>query len=158
MGQTWRDGNFRKSPRIRNYDYSTQNYYFITICTHQKRCLFYSGGKLNRYGAVAQECLHQIPLRFAGYRIDKAVVMPNHIHAIIEIEGGVQLDLPTVIGLYKSAVAKKIHESGRNEPVWQRSFHDHIIRNQASYEKIWTYIDTNPFKWHEDCFYTELAE
>lgn len=158
MSQVPNAAGSRKSPRIKNFDYRTENYYFITICTHQKRCLFYSDGKLNDYGIAAQDCLLQIPMRFAGYRIDKAVVMPNHVHAIIALESKAQQDLPTVIGLYKSAVSKRIHLLEYWEPIWQRSFHDHIIRNQAYYEKIWTYIDTNPLKWHEDCFYTEPTE
>ena len=37
--------------------------------------------------------------------------------------------------------------------IWQRSFHDHVIRNQAGYDKIWLYIENNPVKWVEDCFY-----
>jgi len=48
----------------------------------------------------------------------------------------------------KGYVTKQI-----GHPVWQKLFHDHIIRNEKDYQKIWEYIDTNPFKWEEDCFY-----
>ena len=44
-------------------------------------------------------------------------------------------------------------EVEQEKKVWQRSFHDHVIRNQKRYERIWQYIDNNPQKWEEDCFY-----
>ena len=144
----------RKSPRIPQYDYSTVNSYFVTICTHEKRCIFYTKGTLNRLGLVAQECLFEIPKRYAGYRIDKCVVMPNHIHAIITIETTGEKDLSYVIGQYKSVTTKRIHQIYQDLVVWQRSFHDHVIRNQKRYDLVWNYIENNPLKWKEDCFYS----
>jgi dipeptidase len=85
---------------------------------------------------------------------DEYVVMPNHIHAILDVqEQGLKTDLPVVIGQYKMAVTKRIRSEKPGFQVWQRSFHDHVIRNRKSYEKIWTYIENNPAKWEEDCFY-----
>lgn len=148
----------RKSPRIPGYDYSAPNYYFITICTHEKRCIFGNPGALNTYGNYAEECLLKIQQLHPNLTIDKYVVMPNHVHTIIavspsDIENGVP-DIPTVIGQYKMAVTKKIHTHDPHKTVWQRSFHDHVIRNQHSYETIWTYIQNNPQKWEEDCFFS----
>ena len=144
----------RKSPRLQEYDYTTPNYYFITICTQQKKKLFGEIGNINRFGQIATEAFLQIPSHFSNVTVDKFVVMPNHVHAIIVLKES-QVNLSTVIGLYKSFVTKKIHEHMPDFRVWQASFHDHVIRNQKSYEKIWTYIDTNPIKWSEDCFYEE---
>jgi hypothetical protein len=62
-------------------------------------------------------------------------------------------DVAVIIGQYKTSVTKRIRQNKPGFQVWQRSFHDHVIRNQAGYEKIWTYIDNNPLKWDEDCFY-----
>ena len=144
----------RKSPRICGYDYSLPNYYFITICTHSKKCIFGKPNQLNAYGSIAENCLKEIEKVFPFIVLDKYVVMPNHIHGIfvIEDETGKQ-NLTTVLAQYKMSVTKKIRKIDPKIVVWQRSFHDHIIRNQASYEKIWMYIEDNPRKWDEDCFY-----
>ena len=144
----------RKSPRLKGYDYSTQNYYFVTVCTHQKRCIFGTPQKRNRFGEIAENGLCMIAEHFSGVSVDNYVVMPNHIHAIIVFENA-EVTLPVVVGQYKAFVTKRIHQQSSFETVWQKSFHDHIIRNQKSYERIWEYIETNPNKWEEDCFYTE---
>jgi len=62
-----------------------------------------------------------------------------------------------IIAQYKSGVSREIRKMDSSVEVWQRSFHDHIIRNQKSYEKIWQYIETNPLKWEEDCFYSATS-
>ena len=146
----------RKSPRIPRYDYATPNYYFITICTHHKECIFGRPGRLNAYGKIAEENLLKIPELFSSISIEKYVVMPNHIHGIFSVSdsGNKELkDLSVILGQYKMSVTKKIRTMEPERIVWQRSFHDHVIRNQRSYEKIWTYIDNNPQKWEEDCFF-----
>ena len=144
----------RKSPRIPNYNYGLPNYYFITICTHEKKCLFGKPGTLNLFGRYAEECILNIPKLHSEIKLDKYVVMPNHVHLILIIsETKVKQSISTIIGQYKMAVTKKIREIHPDMDVWQRSFHDHVIRNQAGYEKIWQYIENNPIKWEEDCFY-----
>ena len=101
-----------------------------------------------------EKALKKIEEHFSGIRIDKYVIMPNHIHVIVEIAGKGS-NLINAVGSFKSAVTKKIHETDPELKVWQRSFYDHVIRNQKSYEKIWNYIETNPIKWEEDCFYQQ---
>ena len=144
----------RKNPRLSGYDYSTPNYYFITICTHEKQCIFGKPSKLNKLGKIAEKGLNRIADHFPGVFVDKYVVMPNHVHAIIVLEDS-SVTLPVVIGQYKAFVTKSIHAFLPDQVVWQTSFHDHIIRNQHSYEKIWSYIETNPNQWNEDCFHIE---
>ena len=146
----------RKSPRIPEYDYSTPNYYFITICTHEKKCIFGNPGKLNALGKIAEECLLNIPKIYAGVHIDKYVVMPNHVHAIMVVNSDdVKKSISQIIGQYKMAVTKLIRQCEPEKIIWQRSFHDHIIRNQQRYELIWMYIENNPIKWVEDCFHPD---
>ena len=146
----------RKSPRIIGYDYATPNYYFITICTHEKRCIFGGPEKLGPYGQIAWENLLQIPQHFPGIKVDKAVVMPNHIHAIMVVTSeNSRNDLTVAVGQYKMSVTKAIRSIDKGIKVWQRSFHDHVIRDQQRYEKIWTYIHYNPQKWKEDGFYVQ---
>ena len=144
----------RKSPRIPGYDYATPNYYFITICTHEKNCIFWSGGKLNTFGQIAFDAAMQISAHFPGNRVDSFVVMPNHIHMILVVEPG-GTDATVVIGQYKSQVSKEIHKIDPKRKIWQTSFHDHGIRNYRQYQHIREYIDTNPMRWKEDCFFVE---
>ena len=144
----------RKNPRLSGYDYSTQNYYFITICTHEKSCIFGTPNMLNLYGKYAYEGMQQIPQHFPDVSVEKFVVMPNHIHAILFLHGKGS-NLERVIGSYKSYVSKKVHRHEPDRRVWQDSFHDHIIRNEKSYQNIWLYIEGNPANWEKDCFYFE---
>ncbi len=146
----------RKNPRISYYDYTTNNYYFVTICTHQHKCLFWSDGRLNRFGIFARDLLLDIPNHVMGVSIDNCVVMPNHVHAIIVIDRADSMkvrSLSQIISQYKSAVSREVHQVRPNITLWQRSFYDHIIRNQQSYEEIWSYIQYNPQKWVEDKFH-----
>ena len=142
----------RKPTRLPGYDYATQNYYFITVCTHQKSCIFGKPEQLNDNGMCVQACINTIEKVFKNIRVDNSVVMPNHIHLILAA-GENAPNINTVIGQLKSAVTKQIHKSKPDLQIWQRSFHDHIIRNQQSYEKIWNYVQYNALKWKEDCFY-----
>ena len=146
----------RKSARIPNYDYSSCNYYFVTICTHNRQCIFGSGEKLSELGEIAKRGILNLSHHYNGVRVDHYVVMPNHVHLIIILEEKAP-NLNQIIAQYKSGVSRQIHNICPNITVWQRSYHDHIIRNQISYEKIRNYIDGNPLKWKEDCFYTNTA-
>ena len=142
----------RKNPRLKEYDYTTPNYYFITICTWEKSCIFGTATKSNAWGSIARNKMESISTHFVDVIVDKYVVMPNHVHAILVLEGNANLS--TVVGQYKSAVTKEIHELDPRINVWQTSFYDHIIRNQEDYARIWEYIDTNPARWNDDCFFT----
>jgi REP element-mobilizing transposase RayT len=86
--------------------------------------------------------------------------MPNHVHAILEIDSNLVANqeikiksLSSLIGAYKTTSSKHIHLAGLTNFAWQRSFHDHIIRNDASYERISNYIDTNQDRWKTDKFF-----
>ena len=81
--------------------------------------------------------------------------MPNPVHALLVIDEVGASPITTIIGQYKASVSKLIHRINPNLVIWQRSFHDHIIRTQKRYEEIWSYIDTNPVRWREDCVYSE---
>lgn len=156
----------RKPNRLNNYDYSTNGAYFITICTKNRRCFFWENVgasiarpydyDLSEYGKIVDDAIIRINDIYPCVYVDKYVVMPNHIHIIIRIDKltcGRPMVAPTVstvVQQMKGHVTKQIGFS-----VWQKLFHDHIIRNKNDYETIWEYIATNPEKWTEDCFYTE---
>ncbi|MBQ9915476.1 MAG: transposase, partial [Clostridia bacterium] len=110
----------------------------------------------------AEQIIKTLPGRY-HISIPKYVIMPNHIHLIIEIdderrairESPLQRSvIDQAMGYLKMNVSKRIHRT-YNEKIWQRSYHDHIIRTEKDYRKIWEYINTNPAKWEEDCFYHE---
>ena len=101
-----------------DFDYSSENYYYVTICTHEKKCLFGKPEELNLPGKIAEQILLSVHEHRQGVRIDKYVIMPNHIHAIIIIGCDPELNkdikfpsLSAVIGSYKSAVSKEIHKT-----------------------------------------------
>jgi len=168
----------RKVIRLRGYDYSQAGYYFITICVDGKRNLL---GKivhdhlnddmhspvgaatcrplteLSWIGHIADVAIAKIPQIHPGVKIDKYVIMPNHIHMILIIEGTARrqiaaptVSVQTVIGGMKRAVTIQT-----SLPVWQKSFHDHVIRDNADYQSIWKYIDENPIKWITDRYFAE---
>ena len=158
----------RKPTRLKNYGYSQNGYYFITICTHNKQkilCNIVGEGfplpQLTENGEILKNIILSVNKKYNCVNIDKYVIMPNHIHIIFCIQNNGRGDpSPTishVVGWLKynatTQVNKKNNTSGYK--IFQRSFHDHIIRGEKDYLKIWNYIDTNPQKWKEDCFYTE---
>ena len=162
----------RKRNRLKNYDYSSTGTYFITICTKDRTNIFwdksqfdlvgediilpYDNVKLSPYGKIAEQAINAIPHYYPHIELLQYVVMPNHIHMIlfIHFEDGRIISSPTsvlsAVGQMKRFVSKKIGTS-----IWQRSFHDHIIRDKSDYEKISKYIYENPIKWKFDCFYNE---
>ena len=161
----------RKRNRLKNYDYSASGAYFVTVCTKDKKSLFWAKNhvdsvgeaislppniQLSATGKIVYDAINEIPKRYPLIKLSQYVIMPNHVHLILFIpyDNGRIISSPTsiltAIGQMKRYVSKKI---GR--PIWQRSFHDHIIRNKKNYEKITKYIYENPLKWQYDCFYTE---
>ena len=152
----------RKLPRLAEYNYANGGYYFVTICTHNKNNLLGDINGLNELGRIVRTELENIPAHFENIKIDKYVIMSNHIHCIVVIDcdSGAERSRPfptlsTIIGLYKSGVSKQIHMVHPDVIIWQKSFHDHIIKSEAEYRSIWQYIDENPVKWTEDKYYSE---
>lgn len=161
----------RKPTRLKGYDYSTPGAYFITICTKDRKCLLSeitvgqglapAETQLTIYGNIAKEQLELLELRYIGIKIDKYVIMPNHIHILIsnyDMAAGAS-PCPTISDVmrsFKSITTRLCRKSGLTEShLFQSSFHDHIIRNKNDYEKIWEYIDSNILKWEKDCFYVD---
>ena len=165
----------RKRLRLRNFDYSMPGAYFITICTHNRKCtLSHVVGaihespetKLTCYGKILDKIIRNIPDRHKA-TIDTYVIMPNHIHLIIIITDDEELRairesplrgrsvISKVIGYIKMNASKEIHRQHGDATIWQRGFHDHVIRDRRDYEKIAKYIYENPARWQYDCFYTE---
>ncbi len=137
---------------MRGYDYSTENIYFITVCTKNKSCLFGFPEERNRCREAAEQGILELAGHCPGIRVEKHVVMPNHVHMLLrQFTDAPQL--PQIIGSYKSYVSRIIHKTDPKLTVWQTSFHDHVVRDQKGYQNIWNYIDANPMNWEKDCFY-----
>ena len=159
----------RKPTRLKNYDYSTNGAYFVTICSHNRKNIFCNivgqglapaEVKLSSFGIIANQEILALEKRYTNVEIDKYIIMPNHIHAIIVINNKTAGASPCptlsdIVCAFKSFTTRKCRLIDSKLKVWQTSFHDHIIRNENDYLKIWNYIETNPVKWEEDCFYTE---
>ena len=119
---------------------------------------------LSQYGMVVDRMIQQMNSIYHDVKTVKYVIMPNHVHLLVCID---RVDDPTgngmsgrpsptneIIPRYVSTFKRFCNrEIGQN--IWQRSFHDRIIRDDREYQMVWQYIDNNPALWEQDCFYTE---
>ena len=170
----------RKSNRWVGYDYSQDNLYFVTSCVKDRICCFGEIKNhqmiLNQNGLIAEKQWFWLAEQYSYLKLHAFVVMPNHIHGIIEIKRDFEIgdivgtgrdlslqyhrdlslqkikSLSELMGAYKTTTSKQIHLSGNVSFNWQRSFHDHVIRNEQAFERISNYIINNPLKWNEDRF------
>lgn len=108
---------------------------------------------LSRQGIIVDRHIQNLDTRYDTVNVDKYVVMPNHVHMIIEIQNFADISLSTVISLFKAGVTRECKFS-----IWQRSYHDHIIRGKEDYKTIWQYIDNNPAQWAMDKYYQDAVE
>ncbi|MCL1865131.1 MAG: hypothetical protein FWF73_04895 [Spirochaetes bacterium] len=210
----------RKHNRLKDYDYSQNGVYFITICVKNKHEIFghIVGAIINRpqsfpdrpqlkhnpqsstnrlqlkhnpqsfpdhpqnemednlhvefseYGIIVDKAINEISVHYKNVSVDKYVIMPNHIHLILIIQNnetdgrlrdygwsaddgcGRLIIAPTSVSIivkqFKQYVSKQLGFSP-----WQKSFHDHIIRNNYEYNRIVEYIENNPARWGDDCYY-----
>lgn len=191
------DKHHRRTIRLPGYDYTSAGGYFVTICAHNRECIF---GEVvddemrrNPYGEIVhEEWLLSAEIR-AEIVLDAFVVMPNHFHAVVGIvdvdDSGliigvrvgaqgrdVLIDAPlptemsnkpefqikprslsTLVRSFKSAVTKRINQLRDTPgiPVWQRNYHERIIRNERHLEAVRTYILNNPYNWLQDEYYPD---
>ncbi|HPD60876.1 MAG TPA: transposase [Thermodesulfobacteriota bacterium] len=165
------DIHHRKSIRLRHYDYSKPGAYFITICTHNRECLFGKiiGRKmvLNNKGKITRHYWLEIPRHFPNVVLDEYIIMPNHVHGIIVLDNSVgarhavplhqteqfgrptRKSIPTIIRSFKSAVTHQINQIP-GASVWQHNYYEHIIRNEIELNKARGYIVYNPINWSTD--------
>ena len=160
----------RRSIRLQDYDYSHAGEYFITICTYNHECSFGDivgeEMRLNKTGEIVkEEWLRTAQIR-TDVELDSFIVMPNHLHGIITLNdsgrGKLQRaptkeefgkptsgSIPTIIRLFKACVTKKINllRNTPRQPIWQRGYYEHIIRNDNDLDNVREYIVNNPIKW-----------
>jgi REP element-mobilizing transposase RayT len=171
----------RKQLRLPDYDYSSPGAYFVTICTRDRRCILSEvtvgdgvldvpNVRLSPYGEILEETLREIEKTYSWLSLDRYVIMPNHIHLLLCIGGNgpsgtpaptnaddgpsetptpTNETLPMLVSTFKRFTNRRC-----GIQLWQRSYHEHVIRGEDDYRMIWDYIDTNPARWAEDRYFT----
>ena len=157
----------RRRIRLKNCDYGTPGAYFITVCTRGKRCILSSiaappGGdvgegppavprvRLTSVGQIVDKTITDAQAHYGWLSVDRYVIMPNHVHLLITVKAGgtpraaspTNAAVPAFVSSLKSITVRRC-----GVPLWQRSYYDHIIRNEAEYREIAEYIDANPARW-----------
>lgn len=154
---------YRRSIRLKDYDYATPGIYFLTICTKDRKDLFgeIKSGRiiLNDLGSVVNDMWVAIPDRIPAVRIDEFVIMPNHLHGLLEIQDR-QLrpdekrwKLGQIVAYFKYISTKQYNYlllSGDLCKLWQRNYYEHIVRNERRLVAIREYISGNPLNWDKD--------
>lgn len=164
----------RKYNRLKNYDYNSYGLYFLTICTKDRKCLLsriVGGGvldapypELTEKGQIVKKWIDSMNGTYATVKTVKYVIMPNHIHLLVSVTentgsvhygpSGTPAPTNALIPRYISTL-KRMCNRDAGTVLWQRSYHDHVIREEKDFQRIWQYIDTNPVRWEQDCFYME---
>lgn len=159
----------RKPNRLSEHDYSSPNAYFITVCTQNRNNLFWTdvcadidcpeNAPLTNLGMIVKQVIQDIPRYYPTISVDHAVIMPNHIHLLLQINTDIDgrpmaaPTISTVINQTKGVISKKAGFS-----IWQKGFYDHVIRGERDYLDIWNYIEGNPSKWTEDKLYVSDSQ
>ncbi len=154
----------RKHPRLSRYDYSLPGFYYVTIHAQDNTlCLSHICADSNDIyiwptvlGQIAEQQLLELETRYPYVKIHKYVVMPTHIHAIIQLgmSDASRPGLTDIVCAYKSIATRLCNQSAKTpgRKVFQTSFYETVLRNEQAYQKCWQYIENNPIKWilHED--------
>lgn len=167
----------RKRIRLRYYDYRQTGVYFVTICTDRQRPTFGSirdgDISLSPLGKLVVTRWVAIPVHARAVSLDLFVVMPNHIHGLLVVDGpGIHNEskrrpgelrggsLGAVVGGFKASVTRLGRDQRivGTEPVWQRGFWEHIVRDPEGLARIRRYIAENPSRWHCDPEYRHRSE
>ena len=181
MSKSKKSFNYRRSVRLRGYDYRQAGIYFVTICTCQRSKLFgdISDGEmtLSPLGEVASEEWRRLPYKRSNVRLDRYVIMPNHVHGLFVVANKSESDsshraashrskrprgfppgsLGAIVSHYKAAVTRRAWSGliDRGQRIWQRNYYDHIVRSEKALNDIRRYIIQNPARWAEDSLYVE---
>ncbi len=161
----------RKPTRLKNFDYSTTGAYFITICTDKRQQILSrivgvdvlgdpKNIELLPHGIVADKYIKQMNEFYENITVDQYVIMPNHIHLVLFVHenGSPRTSTPTkqtsTVSHFVSTF-KRFCNKEYSKNIWQRGFHDHVIREREDYKEIVKYIYENPIRWQYDNLYSE---
>ena len=140
----------RNSNRLTSYDYRSSGAYFITICTEKRQRVL----EIPIMHTAVREKWHQLPQRFPTVRLDEFVIMPDHVHGMLWLDGTLK-DAPTVgrvVGAFKAwvTIVWRNYHTEANLPclshLWQRDYYEHVLRNADDVVLTREYILNNPLK------------
>ena len=146
----------RKHPRLKHYDYAQCGCYHLTLCTQNHKPIlsrivpaasFNDRARIILYpaGIVTDHFIRNIPNVYSDVNLIRYAIMPNHVHLLILLGPEATVSIPTIVRSLKRMVNRDLGTS-----IWQNSFYDVVIRNEAMFQCEWLYIDSNPDKWAED--------
>ena len=143
----------RKRLRLKEFDYSKEEMYFITICIKNRiellgKIIETSHIELTKIGEISEQYIKKIEIKYKNVKIDEYIIMPNHIHLLLIVNKQNDISISRIIKQYKMCVSKIIGYS-----IWQKSFYEHIIRNEKEYWKIKEYIKDNIINWKKDKYF-----
>ena len=168
----------RKRNRLKNYNYNWTSSYFLTLCTLDRKCILSNVTKkviknnadsseklvpvnafveLTDIGKTVEKYILATNEYYENIDIENYVIMPNHIHLLIYITDneshskGANAIVPKYVSTLKRFINKEIEYN-----IFQRSYYDHIIRNEKDFNETWDYIDANPIVWNKDFLYTDV--
>ena len=124
-------------------------------------------GRPNNPHTMVEKWISETENKFNETKIDKYVIMPNHIHMIIFLQGNdgeagdhAGSPLPRIVEWFKTMTTNEYIRGVKsgiyppfNKRIWQRNYYEHIIRDEEEYQQKWRYIDENPARWREDEHY-----
>ena len=158
----------RKNIRLSSHDYNRPGYYFITVCTKEKKpilCRIVGTGVLDgpimeytKAGIISHRELEAMTCFYEHIRLEKYVIMPNHIHLLIYVcaaeNGPSGRPVPTDSAISRFiGTFKRFTNKDAGYALWQARSYDHVVRDEHDFQRIWKYIDDNPAKWAEDSLY-----
>ncbi|HPR34618.1 MAG TPA: hypothetical protein PKY64_03010 [Anaerolineaceae bacterium] len=154
----------RKLPRMRGVDYSLEAVYFVTICSHEHKCIFGDILRIgdsnvfspSRIGELVEENFFQLPDRFPEFALIHLSLLPNHLHFLTmkkNTDRDISKSLSDFVGAFKSLSDRAVRNEMPGIRIWQKSFHDHIIRNEKDLQTHWNYIEENVDRWNEDEYF-----
>ena len=143
-------------------DYATPGAYFVTICTFRKQPspgVAEERTVVSDTGRIVQQCWTDLPTHYRHTRLDCFIVMPNHIHGIAWIRDAGRAGfkpaptaLPEIMRGFKTFSARRVNElrGTPSVPLWQRNYHERIIRDGVELHRVREYIVANPGRWADD--------
>ena len=148
----------RRSPRLPWFDYRQPRLYFVTFCTHRKRCTLsrIADGRvhLTPLGVIVDDALTALRRRHRWLGVWAHVVMPNHVHALLWLQPGpdgrAPRSLSAIVGEWKAKASSTARRRLGVSRIWQRSFHERIVRDEVQLQVYLAYIEGNPGSWEED--------
>jgi REP element-mobilizing transposase RayT len=143
----------RKEIRLKYYNYSQENMYFITICVKDRLEILGkieedNHIKLTKEGNIVKQNIYRLEEIYKNIIVDEYIVMPNHLHILILINYKDGITISKIIKHLKTNISREIKYS-----IWQKSFYEHIIRNEKEYLKIKEYIKNNVINWRTDKYF-----